>query len=110
MSDAPQGFDATMARLEEIADEVSAEGVSLDEALSLYEEAVRLGLAACDVSEADVLAAEDGSEPAEEGSREPDAPAQEQRQPGDGQSAAEPAEPDVPPFAQPDAPAQEHPF
>lgn len=59
MSDTPQGFEAMKARLDEIVDEVSAEGVSLDEALALYEEAVKLGLSACDVSEADILVVED---------------------------------------------------
>ena len=34
MSDAPQGFDAMKSRLDEIVDEVSAEGISLDEALA----------------------------------------------------------------------------
>lgn len=55
MSDMPQDFEAMKTRLDEIAEEVSAEGISLDEALALYEEAVKLGLAACDVSEADIL-------------------------------------------------------
>lgn len=49
-------FEDMQARLEEIADEVSAEDVSLDDALALYEEAVKLGLAACDLSETDVEA------------------------------------------------------
>lgn len=47
-------FEDMQARLEEIADEVSAEDISLDDALALYEEAVKLGLAACDLSETDV--------------------------------------------------------
>lgn len=46
-------FEDLRARLEQIVDEVSAEGVSLDEALALYEEA-ELGLSACDLSERDV--------------------------------------------------------
>lgn len=50
-----KSFDEVKARLDEIVDQVSAEGISLDEALSLYEEAVALGLAACDLSEEDVL-------------------------------------------------------
>lgn len=70
MSDAPQGFDAMKSRLDEIVDEVSAEGISLDEALALYEEAVKLGLSACDVSEADILAGEQ-EEPAGEAGFEP---------------------------------------
>lgn len=55
MSDESQNFEAMKSRLDEIVEEVSAEGISLDEALALYEEAVKLGLAACDVSEADIL-------------------------------------------------------
>lgn len=47
-------FEELRARLDQIVDEVNAEGVSLDEALALYEEAVRLGLSACDLSERDV--------------------------------------------------------
>lgn len=65
MSDMPQDFEAMKSRLDEIADEVSVEGISLDDALALYEEAVKLGLAACDVSEADILVPE-GAEEAEE--------------------------------------------
>ncbi|MDO4291378.1 MAG: exodeoxyribonuclease VII small subunit [Eggerthellaceae bacterium] len=56
--DAQHGtFDEVRARLEQIVDEVNAEGVTLDEALSLYEEAVKLGLSACDMSEQDALEA-----------------------------------------------------
>ena len=73
MTDAPQGFDAMKARLDEIVEEVSAEGISLDDALALYEEAVKLGLAACDVSEADILVSPD----APEGEQGEDAVAQE---------------------------------
>lgn len=47
-------FDAVRNRLDEIVDAVNAEGISLDEALALYEEAVKLGLSACDLSELDV--------------------------------------------------------
>lgn len=52
-------FDEVRARLDEIVEEVGAEGITLDEALSLYEEAVKLGLAACDLSEQDALSAAD---------------------------------------------------
>lgn len=79
MSDMPQDFEAMKSRLDEIADEVSAEGISLDEALALYEEAVKLGLSACDVSEADILVpeeAEEGNEGAAEAPAD-DASAQE---------------------------------
>lgn len=50
-------FDEVRARLDEIVEEVGAEGITLDEALSLYEEAVKLGLTACDLSEQDALSA-----------------------------------------------------
>ena len=56
------GFSAVQERLNQIVDEVSAEDISLDDALKLYEEAVKLGLSACDLSEQDIeahLAAEE---------------------------------------------------
>ena len=51
MSENYTSYDDVSTRLNEILDEVNAEGVSLDEALALYEEAVQLGLRACDLSE-----------------------------------------------------------
>lgn len=48
-------FDESKARLEEIADLVEDPEISLDDALKLYEEAVKIGLHACDVSEQDIL-------------------------------------------------------
>lgn len=47
-------FDQSKARLEEIAQTVTSEEVSLEDALSLFEEAVSLGMHACDVSEQDL--------------------------------------------------------
>lgn len=44
-------YDQVRDRLYEIVEAVSAPGISLDEALALYEEAVKLGLSACDLSE-----------------------------------------------------------
>ena len=44
-------YDQVRDRLDEIVEAVSAPGISLDEALALYEEAVKLGLSACDRSE-----------------------------------------------------------
>ena len=44
-------FDTLKTRLDEIVSEVSSEDISLDEALRLYDEAVNIGLAACDASE-----------------------------------------------------------
>lgn len=55
MSEQDGSFEAVRARLEQIVDEVNAEGITLDEALALYEEAVKLGLSACDLSEQDAL-------------------------------------------------------
>ena len=54
-------YDQVRDRLDEIVEAVSAPGISLDEALALYEEAVKLGLSACDLSEegAEELLAED---------------------------------------------------
>lgn len=60
-------FDEVRARLEQIVDEVNAEGVTLDEALSLYEEAVKLGLSACDMSEQDALEAAEALDEADAG-------------------------------------------
>lgn len=57
MSDVQDGsFSSVQARLNQIVDEVSAEDISLDDALKLYEEAVKLGLSACDLSEQDIEA------------------------------------------------------
>ena len=89
MTDGPQGFDAMKSRLDEILEEVSAEGVSLDDALALYEEAVKLGLAACDVSEADILVPED-TEPADgesEANVEAPSGAEGASEPSDGMAA-----------------------
>ena len=46
-----ESYDQVRDRLDEIVEAVSAPGISLDEALALYEEAVKLGLSACDLSE-----------------------------------------------------------
>lgn len=44
-------YEQVRDRLDEIVEAVSAPGISLDEALALYEEAAKLGLSACDLSE-----------------------------------------------------------
>lgn len=80
-------FEGVHERLSQIVDEVSAEDISLDDALKLYEEAVKLGLSACDLSEQDIeahLAAAEGASGA-------DAPAAA----GDGAFTAEDAVADV---------------
>lgn len=55
-------FEESKARLEEIANLVEDPAISLDEALALYEEAVKIGLHACDVSEQDILVDETDDE------------------------------------------------
>ena len=49
-----RNFEDVQTRLSQIVDEVSSEDISLDDALKLYEEAVKLGLSACDLSEQDI--------------------------------------------------------
>ena len=63
-------FEDVRTRLEEIVDEVNAEDISLDDALKLYEEAVKLGLSACELSESDIFPQEE--EPVKEGAEEGD--------------------------------------
>ena len=55
-------FEAVKARLEEIANAVDDESLSLDEALDLYEEAVKLGLQASNLLETGIVI-EDEPEP-----------------------------------------------
>ena len=50
-ADSYETFDEVKSRLDEIVDAVSDESLSLDDALSLYEEAVGLGLRASDLLE-----------------------------------------------------------
>lgn len=54
-----ESFEEVRTRLEEIVDEVNAEDISLDDALKLYEEAVKLGLSACELSESDLFPQEE---------------------------------------------------
>ena len=68
-------FESVRTRLEEIVEAVGAEDVTLDVALALYEEAVKLGLAACDLSEKDVEAAFPEDAPADAAAE--DAPAED---------------------------------
>lgn len=58
-------YQDTRSRLEEILEEVNKEDISLDDALELYEEAVKLSLAACDLSESDLDLNADPSESGE---------------------------------------------
>lgn len=80
-------FEDVHERLSQIVDEVSAEDISLDDALKLYEEAVKLGLSACDLSEQDLeahLAAAEGTEGAEGA----EAPADSAEAPADPEAPA----------------------
>ena len=58
-------FEDVHERLSEIVDEVSAEDISLDDALKLYEEAVKLGMKATELLE--TLDASDSDAPSSEG-------------------------------------------
>lgn len=55
---APQSFEDIKARLDEIVAAVSDEELPLDEALSLYEEAVGIGLTASRIMEEGITAKE----------------------------------------------------
>lgn len=77
-------FDEVRDRLDEIVEAVNAPDITLDAALALYEEAVKLGLAACDLSEEgaeELMAEESGADTAADASG--DRPAGQQA----GQSA-----------------------
>lgn len=94
MSNEETSFDDIKQRLEEIVDQVSEEDIDLDEALTLYEEAVKLGLAACDASEIADDSAEDEADPAADSVR-PDqweSAQGEASQEGAGENVAEPQE------------------
>lgn len=91
-------FESVRTRLEEIVEAVGAEDVTLDEALALYEEAVKLGLAACDLSEKDVEAAFPEDAPADAAAEDApadDAPA-EDAPAGLADAAVEPGAEEVP--------------
>ena len=88
-------YDQVRDRLDEIVEAVSAPGISLDEALALYEEAVKLGLSACDLSEegAEELLEQDAAnlttEPANQANRATQAEATDnQDSPAEGEAAA----------------------
>lgn len=68
-----RSFEDVRTRLEEIVDEVNAEDISLDDALKLYEEAVKLGLSACELSESDIFPQEEVEEGTESNAADSDA-------------------------------------
>ena len=51
---------AVKSRLDEIVEAVSDDSISLDDALSFYEEAVKLGMKASEIMEADLMGPADG--------------------------------------------------
>ncbi len=55
MDESSKDFASVKARIDQIAEEVTQADIDLDTALSLYEEAVSLGLSACDLSEKDIF-------------------------------------------------------
>ena len=60
----PNEFATVKARLEEIARAVDDENISLDDALDLYEEAVKLGLKASDLLEVGIVVEEEQADEA----------------------------------------------
>ena len=82
-------YDQVRDRLDEIVEAVSAPGISLDEALALYEEAVKLGLSACDLSEegAEELLEQDVANLTTEQGEQADQ-ADDQSSPSQGEAAA----------------------
>ena len=61
-----QGFEAVQARLDEIVQAVSDEGIPLDEALDLYEEAVSLGMRASDLLEEGIQVTDEAAQDPED--------------------------------------------
>ena len=84
-----ESYDQVRDRLDEIVEAVSAPGISLDEALALYEEAVKLGLSACDLSEegAEELLEQDAANLTTEQGEQADA-SDDQSSPSQGEAAA----------------------
>lgn len=58
VNDTKANFEEVKTRLNEIVDEVAAEDISLDNALDLYEEALKLGMQVSSLLEKDIAAAE----------------------------------------------------
>lgn len=79
MAEMPQDFPSIKERLDRIAEEVAVPDIPFDEALALFDEAISLGLAACDMSEADLALEE--AEPFEESATDDEA-----QDPAEGES------------------------
>lgn len=74
MSNADTSFEDIKQRLDQIVERVSEDDIDLDEALTLYEEAVKLGVAACDASEFDTESEEAEAENIEAENAAPENP------------------------------------
>lgn len=74
MSNADTSFENIKQRLDQIVERVSEDDIDLDEALTLYEEAVKLGVAACDASEFDTESEEAEAENIEAENAAPENP------------------------------------
>lgn len=72
MSNADTNFENIKQRLDQIVERVSEDDIDLDEALTLYEEAVKLGVAACDASEFDTESEDADENKSEAESANPD--------------------------------------
>lgn len=77
MNENKQGFAEVKSRLDDIVEEVSDESISLDDALGLYEEAIKLGMQVSSLLEEDIAAdqisaAVEALDPAEEKPATPD--------------------------------------
>lgn len=70
----PSEFESVKSRLEEIASAVDDEDLPLDDALDLFEEAVKLGLQASSLLEVGIVVED---EPADEAAGEPEGTAPE---------------------------------
>ena len=70
----PSEFATVKARLEEIARAVDDENLPLDEALDLYEEAVKLGLKASSLLEVGIVVEEEAAEEAQADAAPAEAP------------------------------------
>ena len=60
----PHDLKAVKSRLDQIIEAVSDESIPLDDALSFYEEAVKLGMKATEIMEADLLGRDDEADAA----------------------------------------------
>lgn len=63
---------AVKSRLDEIVNAVSDESISLDDALAFYEEAVKLGMKASEIMEADLIGPVEGDEQPEDAANSAD--------------------------------------